>query len=82
MRVTVRFHGIVGDIAKRKVQEIELRPGATVADLMADVAAGNAAFGGAAKQVRTVVNGENASKETPLADGDDVVFMRAIGGGA
>lgn len=79
--VTVRFFGIVGDIAKRKVQLVELADGDTVAGLLARLTTGNPAFGPVATQVRAVVNGENAAKDRVLRDGDDVLLMRAIGGG-
>jgi molybdopterin converting factor small subunit len=81
MTVTVRFHGIVGDVAKRKEQSIELDEGAIVADLMSTLAASNPGLAAAAKQVRAVGNGETAGKEMALKDGDEIVLMRAIGGG-
>lgn len=82
MQVKVRFHGIVSDMARKKDQAIEIEAGATVADLTALLATQNDGFGAVAKQVRAVVNGETAGKETALTDGDEIVFMRAIGGGS
>lgn len=82
MRVTVRFYGIIGDIAKRKDQEIELQDGASVADLLSTLSAENPDFGPIAKQVRAVANGQNVARGDILKAGDDVVLMRAIGGGA
>jgi sulfur carrier protein ThiS len=81
MRVTVRFYGVIGDIAKRKDQEIEIADGATVADLLASLSTGNAGFAGIAKQVRAVANGQNVSRDAVLQPGAEVVLMRAIGGG-
>ncbi len=82
MRVTVRFYGIIGDIAKRKDQELELPDDATVADLLATLSDGNSGFAGIAKQVRAVVNGQNVARDDVLPSGADVVLMRAIGGGS
>lgn len=81
MRVRVRFHGIVGDITKRKDQEVEIPDGATVADLLATLSSEDPGFAGIAKQVRAVANGQNAARETVLDPGAEVVLMRAIGGG-
>ncbi len=82
MQVAVRFYGIIGDLAKQKDASVELPPGATVATLLDRLTTENASFGGIAKQVRAVVDGVNATRETPLAPGAEVVLMRAIGGGA
>jgi sulfur carrier protein ThiS len=82
MQVTVRFYGIIGDIARRKDQEIELQDGASVADLLSTLSTENPGFGSIAKQVRAVANGQNVSRENVLESGDEVVLMRAIGGGA
>ena len=82
MRITVRFFGIVGDVAKRKEQVIDLPEAASVGDLLATLGAANSGFAAVAKQVRAVVRGQNATRDEPLHDGDDVVLMRAIGGGS
>ena len=82
MRVLVRYFGIVGDIAGQKEQSVELAAGAGVGDLLATLAAANAGFAAVAKQVRAVVNGDNAPRDQPLRDGDEIVLMRAIGGGS
>jgi sulfur carrier protein ThiS len=82
MRVKVRFYGIIGDIAKRKDQEIEVPEGATVADLLMTLSDSNKQFAVIAKQVRAVANGHNVSRDGVLTAGDEIVLMRAIGGGA
>lgn len=81
MRVNVRFHGIVGDIARRKSQQVEIADGATVAELLTALADEDAGFGGVAKQVRAVVNGQNAGRDDVLQADDEVMLVRAIGGG-
>ena len=37
MNVTVRYHGIIGDMLRRKTQQVEMLDGATVSDLLAVV---------------------------------------------
>lgn len=82
MLVTVRFFGIVSDVAKKKDQSIEVPDGASVADVISAVASSNKGFAAVAKQVRPVVNGETATRDHMLTDGDELVLMRAIGGGS
>ena len=82
MAVTVRFFGVVSDLARRKEQQLDLEPGTTVAGLLVRLRAGNPAFAPVETQVRAVINGENASRETVVNDGDEVLLLLAIGGGA
>lgn len=81
MRVSVRYFGIVADVVRRKTDEIELADGATVADLLAALVAANPGVAPVAKQVRAVVDGENAGRDAVLRPGSEVTLMRAIGGG-
>ena len=81
MRVSVRYFGIVGDVVRRKTDEVELADGATVADLLSQLARDNPGFAPVAKQVRAVVDGENAGRDVVLTAGSEVTLMRAIGGG-
>ena len=37
MNITVRYHGIIGDMINRKTQQLEMPDGATVTDLLAAV---------------------------------------------
>jgi len=82
MRVTVRYYGIIGDMAGRKEESVELPDRATVGDLLARLAVANPRFEALAKQVRAVVNGQGATRESDLTDGDEIALLRAIGGGA
>jgi sulfur carrier protein ThiS len=81
MRVTVRYFGIVADVTKLKEQEIELPEGSTIANLLAHLATTQQGFAGIARQVRTVKNGQNSTKDDVLNDRDEIGLMRAIGGG-
>lgn len=80
--VTVRYVGIVGDIARRKEERLDLPAGTTVDGLLAALTGSNPTLGPVVQQLRAVVNGENAGRATELVDGDEVLLLRAIGGGA
>ena len=82
MRVSVRYFGIVGDVVRRKTDEVDLADQATVGDLLAQLARDNPGFATVAKQVRAVVDGENAGRDLVLHSGSEVTLMRAIGGGS
>lgn len=82
MRVTVRYFGIVADVTKQKDREVELPDESTIGDLLTHLAATQPGFAGIARQVRTVLNGQNSTKDDVLHDGDEIGLMRAIGGGA
>ena len=82
MHVTVRYYGIVADVARRKMESVEFSEGATVGELLDRLAADDPRIAGVAAQLRVVVNGVNAGRDTPLDADAAVVFMRAIGGGS
>ena len=67
MNVTVRYHGIIGDMLRRKTQQVEMPDGATVTDLVA--------------MVTRRRRGRQADRSAPLADGAEVIFMRPSAGG-
>jgi molybdopterin converting factor small subunit len=81
VNVTVRFHGIIGDMLNRKSQQVEMPDGATVTDLLAAVTGGDEDGKAILKQTRTFIDGKQADRATPLADGAEVIFMRPIAGG-
>src|SRR5688500_748043 len=81
MNVTVRYHGIIGDMLRRKTQEIEMPEGATVTDLLVMVTGGDEGANAILKQTRAFVDGKQAERTMPLPDGAEVTFMRPIAGG-
>jgi molybdopterin converting factor small subunit len=81
MNVTVRYHGIIGDMIDRKTQHVEMPDGATVTDLLAAVTNGDEDDKAILKQTRAFIDGKQADRATPLADGAEVTFMRPIAGG-
>ena len=82
MNVTVRYHGIIGDMLRRKTQQVEIPDGATVTDLLAIVSGGDEGAQSILKQTRAFIDGKQADRTMPLADGAEVTFMRPIAGGA
>jgi molybdopterin converting factor small subunit len=82
VNVTVRYHGIIGDMLRRKTQEVTMPDGATVTDLLALVTDGDEGARTILKQTRAFIDGKQADRAAPLADGSEVTFMRPIAGGA
>jgi hypothetical protein len=41
MTVTVKYHGIIGDMLRRKTQKVAMADGATVADLLTAITDGD-----------------------------------------
>ena len=80
MLVEVRYHGIIADMLRRKRETVELPDGATVADLLAILAADAKAVP-VLKQTRPFVDGRQADRADLLRDGAEVVLMRPISGG-
>ena len=81
MNVTVRYHGIIGDMLHRKTHQVEMPDGATIADLLAVVSNGDEGARTILKQTRAFIDGKQADRASPLADGAEVTFMRPIAGG-
>jgi molybdopterin converting factor small subunit len=82
VKVTVRYHGIIGDLLRRKTQTVEIPDAATVTDLLAMVTGDDEGAQSILKQTRAFIDGKQADRTMPLADGAEVTFMRPIAGGA
>jgi molybdopterin converting factor small subunit len=81
MNVTVRYHGIIGDMLRRKIHQVEIPDGATVTDLLATISDSDESAQMILKQTRAFIDGKQADRGAPLADGAEVTFMRPIAGG-
>ena len=81
MNVTVRYHGIIGDMLRRKTQQIEMPDGATVTDLLAVITGADESGQAILKQTRAFIDGKQTDRNAPLTDGAEVIFMRPIAGG-
>lgn len=81
MKVTVKFHGIIGDMLERKSMNLDLADDATIADAQQEVVAGDETVAAILKQTRPFIDGKQADRSAPLHDGAEVIFMRPIAGG-
>jgi len=81
MEVTVRYHGIIGDMLRRKTQKLEMPDDATVIDLLAAITDGDESRLAILKQARAFIDGQQTDRNAPLTDGAEVTFMRPIAGG-
>ena len=81
MNVTARYHGIVGDMPRRKTQQVAMQDGATVSDLLAAITDSDESARSILKQTRAFIDGKQADRNAPLADGAEITFIRPIAGG-
>ena len=81
MIVTARYHGIIGDMLRRKTQQVAMPDGATVTDLLTAITGADEGARAILKQTRAFIDGKQADRGAPLADGAEVTFMRPIAGG-
>jgi molybdopterin converting factor small subunit len=81
MNVTVRYHGIIGDMLRRKTQQVAMPHGAIVSDLLATITDGDEGAQMILKQTRAFIDGQQTDRATPLADDAEVTFMWPIAGG-
>lgn len=81
MRVTVKYHGIIGDMLSRKTQQLDVSEGATVGDLLTALTTGDDRTRAVLKQTRAFIDGKQADRAASLSEGAEVIFMRPIAGG-
>ena len=80
MNVTVRYHGIIGDMLRRKTQQLEMPDGATVSDLLAAITDGDESALGDPQADPRLHRRTGNRRNAPLTDGAEVTFMRPIAG--
>ena len=81
MKVAVRLFAAARDLAGRGEVEIELPPGADVAELRQALAAHLPALAPLAARSLVAVNAEYASDSTPVAEGDELALIPPVSGG-
>lgn len=81
MEITVRYHGIVGDMLERTTEQVALPDGASVGDLYKLLSSQDETTAAILKQTRPFINGQQAERGSELRDGVEVLFMRPIVGG-
>jgi len=79
--ILVKYPGIIGDMLERKAEQATLPDGATVEDLFQHLTADDDTAAAILKQTRPFIDGQQASRESVLRDGAEVIFMRPIAGG-
>ncbi|MFH1560390.1 MAG: molybdopterin converting factor subunit 1 [Chloroflexota bacterium] len=80
MRVSVRFFALYRERAGTSQIETELPDGATVKELLIQLRGAYTSLP-LADSVLIAVNSEYVSPETPLHEGDEVVFIPPVSGG-
>ena len=81
MTVRVRFFAILKDKAGRDSVELELSPGATVAEAMTLLADSEVELVAWLPKVAAAVNREYVSREHVLKDGDELALIPPVSGG-
>lgn len=82
MRVRVLFFGVLKDLAGRSSEELELRDGALVRDLLAHYAFKSPGLREALASIAVAVNREYAGPGTVLKSGDEVGLLPPVSGGS
>jgi molybdopterin converting factor subunit 1 len=81
MRVRVRLFAVLRDAAGLSEAELRLAPGATAEDAWRRLAADHPALASKRASLAAAVNRRYAPFDTPLADGDELVFIPPVSGG-
>jgi molybdopterin converting factor subunit 1 len=81
MRVRVRLFAALRESLGRNEVEMDLREGATAEDAWLDLAARAPGLKARRASLTASVNRRYAAFETPLSDGDEVVFIPPVSGG-
>lgn len=82
MRITVKLFGSVRERSGAKELSVELRPGASVAELRSRLEADHPAIARLGSRLRISRNLELVTEEEPLADGDEVALLPPVSGGS
>lgn len=81
MRVRVRLFAALREATGRGEVEMDLREGATPEDAWRDLAEAAPGLGSKRRSLTASVNRRYAAFDTPLREGDEVVFIPPVSGG-
>ena len=81
MRVTCLYFASLRELAGAASEPLELPPGATVADALADVRARHPALPPISGAFRVALNQAFAGPSAALADGDELALLPPVSGG-
>ena len=82
MKIKVRFFALYREIVGLRETEADMPAGATVLDLWERFATEHPRLGSNRQYTRFAVNGEYVDAASSLKDGDEVVFIPPVSGGA
>ena len=81
MTVTARFFAVLRERMGQAAMQVQMAPGATVAMLWEKIVAERPELRDLRGATRFAVNGQYATPETRLHDGDEVAFLPPMSGG-
>jgi molybdopterin converting factor subunit 1 len=81
MTVTVRFFAVLRERLGQAAAQVQLAPDATVAMVWEAIVAERPELRDLRAAIRFAVNGQYATPETRLHDGDEVAFLPPMSGG-
>ena len=81
MKVTVLFFARVAEITGCQDQQLELTPGATAGEALAEVARRHPALARPGFSPLLAINREHASADVALAEGDELAIFPPVSGG-
>ena len=82
MKISVRYFAHLRERLRKEVESVELSDGATVGDLLTQLAAAEPLILASRRSVQVAVNMEFAPQSTPLKDGDEVALIPPVAGGS
>lgn len=80
-RVVMKLFGPAREVVGAATVELELSPGATAADALAEIARAHPALAKLLPRTRVAVNLEYVDARTALAAGDEIAILPPVGGG-
>lgn len=81
MKVTMRYFARVAELTGCQDQQLELAPGTTAGQALAEVARRHPALGAPGFSPLLAVNREHAAASRVLTDGDEVAIFPPVSGG-
>jgi molybdopterin converting factor subunit 1 len=81
MTVTARFFAVLRERMGQAAAQVQMAPGETVAALWETIVAERPELRDLRAATRFAVNGQYATPETRLHDGDEVAFLPPMSGG-
>ncbi len=82
MKISVRYFAHLRERLRREVEWVELADGATVAELLTQLAQAEPLIAASRRSLQVAVNQEFAPPSTRLAEGDEVALIPPVAGGA